>query len=401
MSAPNVRHVAVRFCLAKPKELSMHIIDNRIRDLVARIEEAREQTPAVDKLIAELVFRIHVACLNPAVLARAASYNGTDGVMERLSRDADGFMPGFDPLTQEQEFLECWHKYGIVISKGVIPQRVRTRTNARIEHLLRRISDGECDVHDRLTWDDIPVDSAGVPLLSRGFFEVYHDHSLAMLRQAVRVYVHYALIWSRADLWTTFDRYGLKLPGHGESKALPLHVDQNPNVHPAFRTVQGVLALSDCPARRGTFVGVPGSKTLFPQYARMAKNAGEYVELDLNDDVAPALQQGAQLFPLRGGDLISWDSRTTHANSENFDVRARMVAYIAAGPARMSDEAAVAARAEAFRTGVGSNVRDAMMHASKRPRFTDPQRLASVREPERLTLLGRLLYGQQSYADFI
>ena len=56
----------------------MRIIDNRIRDLVHRIDEAREHTPAVDKLIAQLVFRIHVACLQPAIVARAASYNGTD-----------------------------------------------------------------------------------------------------------------------------------------------------------------------------------------------------------------------------------------------------------------------------------------------------------------------------------
>jgi hypothetical protein len=168
-------------------------------------------------------------------------------------------------------------------------------------------------------------------------------------------------------------------------------------VHPDFRTVQGVLALTDCPAERGTFLGVPGSRGLFQHYGAMAKNMGEYVELDPQDPVATVLQEHAQAIPLRAGDMVSWDSRTTHANTANISDDMRMVFYVAAGPARPDDPAAVAARVDALKTGLGSNVRDAMMHASKKPRFTQPEAIARVRKPEQLNLLGRLLYGTDGY----
>jgi hypothetical protein len=168
-------------------------------------------------------------------------------------------------------------------------------------------------------------------------------------------------------------------------------------VHPHFRTVQGVLALTDCPAERGTFLGVPGSRGLFPHYGGMAKNMGEYVELDLQNPVAATLQQHAQAIPLRAGDMVSWDSRTTHANTANISDDMRMVFYVAAGPARPDDPAAVAARMDALQTGLGSNVRDAMMHASKKPRFTQPDAIQQVRKPEQLNLLGKLLYGTARY----
>jgi hypothetical protein len=96
---------------------------------------------------------------------------------------------------------------------------------------------------------------------------------------------------------------------------------------------------------------------------------------------------------LRAGDIVTWDSRTTHANSANHSGESRYVAYVAAGPARESDWAAVSARSDAFRTGVGANVRDALMHASKKPRYTAPALLSANRQPEDLTVLGRLLYG--------
>lgn len=243
----------------------------------------------------------------------------------------------------------------------------------------------------------MPKDQNGTPILSRGFLEIYHDDVLAQIRQNVRAYLHHVLIWGRADLWTSFDRVGVKLPHHEESGALPLHVDQNPNVHPGFKTVQGVLALTDCPVERGTFRGVPASRHLFAQYAGMAKNSGEYVELDTTLPVAAQLESHAQAFPLRAGNLISWDSRTTHANTENISDEMRMVFYMAAGPAREDSPEALAARMDALKTGLGINVREALMHATKKPRYTASEMLACVRQPEQLNLLGELLYGTKSY----
>ena len=299
--------------------------------------------------------------------------------------DEEGYARSYCPLTQPDEFMSVWQHYGIVVGKQILGPLDCRKVLERIHGLLGLLDKGtRCDLQ-------------GVPVISRGFFEIYHDTSLANIRQSLRFYLHHVLIWQRADLWCSFDRFGIK-PPEGESAAgLPLHVDQNPLVHPEFRTTQGVLALVDCPIERGTFMAVPGSRAHFPIYADMAKNRGEYVELDLSHPAAPDLCQTMQPLALRAGDLVTWDSRTTHGNTPNISNQTRYVAYVSAGPARPNDNEAVKARQDAFANGLGSNVRDALMHASKKPRFTDPDLIAKLREKEQLNLLGRYLYGQESY----
>jgi hypothetical protein len=371
----------------------MQIIDSQIRDLVWEIDGAKTCVTALDMKIRKLVGLLKASCARPEVGEDFRRYETAEAIMGRYPKDARGYAVSFDPLTQEDEFFETWCRFGIVVGKGVVWPDDRAHAIARIHAIVRDMSEGRCDLDRPETWDKIPTDDSGVPILSRGFFEFAHDESVATLRQSVRVYLHNVLIWRRADLWTTFDRLGVKLPGHGESRALPLHVDQNPNVHPLFRTVQGVLALDDCPVERGTFLGVPGSRKHFAEYAPMAKNQGEYVELDLHYPIAGVLEDNRQAIALRGGDMVSWDSRTTHANTENVSKLTRYVAYISSGIAREDNEQAIKSRQEGFRTGLGSNVRDAYMHASKPPRFTDAEAVSRVRKAENLTLLGRLLYG--------
>ncbi|MCD8496725.1 MAG: phytanoyl-CoA dioxygenase family protein [Alphaproteobacteria bacterium] len=200
------------------------------------------------------------------------------------------------------------------------------------------------------------------------------------------------------------DRLGVKLPSHEGGKALPLHVDQNPTIDPDFKTLQGVLALVDCPAERGTFRGVPGSRNVFQQYAQMPGGIGEFVELDPQHPIAEELTNKAQAFPLRAGDMVSWDSRTTHANTENISQDPRMVFYVAAGLAQENNAAAVAARKDAFTTGLATSklkVPQALLRATIKPRFIDAEAVSRIRKPENLTLLGKLLYGTERYDDII
>lgn len=379
----------------------MWIINDEVRDLVARIEKCSMNSDTggevLDDLLIRLVRLLQVRCAQPEVVARYAAYDRADVGGGPMPRDDDGYVIGYDPLTQEPEFVACWQNYGIVVGTDVVSNELCAATIARMGELMLGLSEGRCDLNDPSSWANMPVDSAGVPFASRGFFELYHDDAVAQLRQSVRVYLHYVLIWGRADLWTTFDRLGLKLPEHEESKALPLHVDQNPNVHPDFRTVQGVLALVDCPEERGTFVGAPGSREVFHIYAGMAKNGGEYVELDQSQPQALPLLDRARPCPLRAGSLISWDSRTTHANSANVSDKARYVAYIAFGIQRQEQPEALAWRIDGFMSGVGLNQRDAYMHASKKPRFSNQPLLAALRRREKLTSLGRLIYGKDRY----
>ncbi len=382
------------------------ILDGSVQTLVRELESTKNiSIRERDLRLQQLVSVLKANCEKDEVRARYQHDQIASGLAEVTLKsigpypvDAMGFAQSFDPLEDEETFWNSWSRYGMIVGKNVISSIQCQRTIDRIQQILKQISAGTVSLEDPETYFLIPVDADGTPFMSRGFFEIYHDDSLAQLRQAVRVYLHHVVIWGRADLWTSFDRIGVKLPGHPESKALPLHVDQNPTVHPSFQTVQGVLALADCPVERGTFVAVPGSKHIFHHYeqivrARKDEYRGEYVELNQAIEFGNELSQHAQTIALQAGHLMTFDSRTTHANSANLSDQARLVAYIALGPTPASDPGLRAIRKEAFETGLGSNVRDALMHASMRPRYTHQVAVNQIRKAEELTYLGRCLYG--------
>lgn len=368
----------------------MRIVDQEVKELVREIE-SKGSVAEVDPLLKKLVVKLQKNCLKLSCKEHSTP-------LSEYPLDEEGFAVSFDPVEDEIGFRECWEKYGLVVGRGVVSKEMCRQTTERMKQLLQKLSNNRFDLDDPSTYDSIPLDDNNVPCISRGFFEVYHDNSLAKLRQSIRIYLHHVLIWGRTDLWTSFDRFGIKLPQNEDSKGLPLHVDQNPLVHAKFKTTQGVLALVDCPVPQGTFVSVPCSRNLFSKYEKSIKKhdpdyRGEYVEAGWDPSLDQELTSHAQPIPIRAGDLVSWDSRTTHANSPNLAATPRMVAYISAGPATNLREN----RQEGFRTGIGQNVREALMHASKPPRYTKPETLAALREPEELTYLGKLLYGEERY----
>lgn len=373
------------------------IITPETRELVSAAEEHAHDDALSEQAIGSLVRHLSSRCAIPEVRQRYDEYTTYEASIAPYPVDEAGYAVSFDPLENEVDLFDAWKKHGVVVAKQVVPAKLCAAAIGKVHATLNQLSSGKFAIDNPESYDAMPTDASGTPILTRGFFEVYHDDSLAQLRQSLRMYLHHVIVWGRADLWTTFDRFGVKLPGHGESKALPLHVDQNPNVHPDFRTTQGVLALQDCPTERGTLVTVPGSKGLFPVYAEMALNKGEYVELNTQDTAADILVANARPMPLRQGDLVTWDSRTTHANTANVSGQTRYIALVSAGPARPENDDAALAREQAYLTGEGSNVRDALMHASRRPRYSDHAALQSIRKPEQLSLLGRLLYGQLGY----
>ena len=217
----------------------------------------------------------------------------------------------------------------------------------------------------------------------------------------MRLYVAYSLLWKTSELWVSFDRYGLKPPQGESSQGLSLHVDQNPAVHPNFQTIQAVVALTDCPEVRGTFVAVPGSVAKFKEYMKYIKPGyvGEYVELQ-DSYLKEEMSLNKQLIALRQGHLVAWDSRLTHANSSNISNQNRYVAYISAGIAK-KDPALIEQRLTHYESGLGVNLRDAYMHASKKPRFSSVEFNQKLRDgnSEKLTFLGQLLYGLKKYSE--
>lgn len=373
------------------------LLDEHIKGIVEKIEKTDISEVNFDILLRDLINSLNINLKKPELIERYDSYKKTIVSIEKYPIGSDGYAISYDPFENEELFWDTWNKYGIVVGKSVVLREVCNYAIERMHKIIHDISGGSCDLDNQDSWINTPSDHNGVSFLSRGFFEIYHDRALSSIRQSLRLYIHHVLIWGRTDLWTSFDRLGVKLPKHEESYGLPLHVDQNPRIHPDFKTIQGVLALSDCPVERGTFVGVPGSKSLFQEYKNFAPETGEFVQLDDSAPVAELLKSCAEPIPIRMGDIVTWDSRTTHANTENKSGKTRFVAYVAAGPAREDNAELLEVRNHAFISGIGSNVREALMHASKKSRYSNYEVLNKVREAEKLTLLGKLLYGQEKY----
>jgi hypothetical protein len=365
------------------------IITRDIQQLVHKIESETQIKPFLKLLFQQL----QINCQEHALHER--QYYKNLPVLETPYPIVDGYAVSFDPLTQEKQILEHWYQYGFVVGKNVATANQCDDVVKTMQNIMNQVGMG---LEDESTWKK---DDNGTALLSRGFFELYHDDVLAQIRQNIRLYLYHVILWENPFLWTSFDRLGLKLPEGQESKGLPLHVDQNPTVHADFTTVQGVLALVDCPQERGTFVGVPGSKKYFSKYASYIKEGykGEYIPLPEESGIYQELSQRQQCIPLKKGNIVSWDSRTTHANSDNLSSLNRYVMYVATGVAKEYDEQLVEKRKLNFRSGLGENVRDAYLHASKKPRFTNADLMSQLRKTEQLNELGLCLYGLKKYED--
>ncbi len=384
------------------------IIDSSIQHLVNLVDN-ETHLETVDRLLAELVGIVRANCQKSAIQERyrllAEKSHGVP-LPCLYPLDKNGYACAFDPVEEEEAFLDAWSRYGFIVGKSLVSKKQCQQAVERIKTVLDTLSDGKYDITKPETYGYLPKDEQGLPCISRGFFELYHDDSLAQLRQSVRLWLHHVLLWGRADLWTSFDRFGIKTQDQDNAPGLPLHVDQNPLVHPYFKTTQGVLALVDCPVEQGTFVGVGGSRNLFNRYVTAiekhdAAYRGEYVEAGWNLDLDRQLRPFAQPIPLEAGNLVSWDSRTTHGNSPNLLTSPRFVAYISYGPTRETVPGMRERRLEALNTGIGQNMREALMHASKPPRCSLAHSFEPLRNKEQLTYLGKLLYGTSLWSSAV
>lgn len=367
------------------------IINNEIRQLVNKIES--ENT--IEPYFTSLLHLLYENCKNYTKFHRE-KYQELPVLTSPYPTD-NGFSKSFDPLYEEEELLRHWYQYGFVVAKNVA---TTVDCQTTINTIANILSAAKMTLENPNSYIK---DNLGSALLSRGFFELYHDDSLAQLRQNIRLYLYHVILWGSPFLWTSFDRLGIKTSEGINSKGLPLHVDQNPCIDPEFTTIQGVLALQDCPVEVGTFVGVPGSKEFFKQYSNFIKDdyKGEYIELPEDSNLYKSLEQYKQEIPIRQGNIVSWDSRTTHANSHNISHVNRYVAYISTGLAKENDNQLNDIRQSFFHSGSGQNVRPAYLHASKKPRFTNENFMQSMRKAEKLNSLGLCLYGLKKYEDYL
>ena len=228
--------------------------------------------------------------------------------------------------------------------------------------------------------------AADVPQARRlGFMDLYHDDALAQMRQNQTLYQVFADIFAREELWVVFDRVMYWNSNEGE-KPLPPHVDQNPIQHPGFFNVQAMLALRDMNEGTGTLALVPKSHFSFQEFNQWTKPNAGFVEY-----------QGAESLPfvalrLREGQIVIWDSRTTHSRFRGDPCGTRYAALLTFTPAQ-NDPSLVDLRLKYYSEGIGWNNHDAGLRATARPRYEQSLRHSE----ENLTSLGRKLYGLDSW----
>jgi ectoine hydroxylase-related dioxygenase (phytanoyl-CoA dioxygenase family) len=221
-----------------------------------------------------------------------------------------------------------------------------------------------------------------IPSVRRlGFMDLYHDDTLAQLRQDPRIYQVFSSLLGSEKLWVVFDRL-IHQKANEPEEPLPPHVDQNPVANPDFFNVQAMLALHDMNESTGTLGVIPKSHLFFQKYSKWTKPSDGYVEYQ--DDDLPSFVG----LRLKEGELVIWDSRTTHSRFRGTPEADRYAALITFTLAK--DELSLYdMRLKYFNEGIGWNNHEAGLRATARPRLEQTLRHTS----ENLSALGLKLYG--------
>lgn len=214
-----------------------------------------------------------------------------------------------------------------------------------------------------------------------GFMDLYHDDTLAQLRQDPRIYQVFARLLGSEKLWVVFDRV-IHQKANEDEDPLPPHVDQNPIINPEFFNVQAMIALRDMNESTGTLAVIPKSHLFFQRYSEWTKPGDGYVEYQ--DDDLPSFIG----LRLKKGELVIWDSRTTHSRFRGTPEADRYAALITFTLAK-DDPKLYERRLKYFNEGIGWNDHEAGLRATARPRLEETLR----HNPESLSPLGRKLYG--------
>ena len=284
--------------------------------------------------------------------------------------------------TERSNLQRFMQQYGFVVIRNVSTKKIRDALVMRMDHVA----------------DTIPA------TLSRGFLELHHSSEQEMLRQDPRLVQAFATLWGeqREDLWVVFDRLIYHSTDRKADEMLHLtpHVDQNPVSHPDFFALQGMIALRDMNEATGTLALVPASKDFFETYKKwvVPGKTGQYVEWQQQSN---AEQENLPCFAalcVKEGDLIIWDSRTTHSRYRDYTLASerwkhRYAALVSFLPRRPEDGRAIMARNAAFQAGIGTNDQDAGMRATAAPRFSASLRSEYEIPGQCLTPLGQIIYG--------
>jgi Phytanoyl-CoA dioxygenase (PhyH) len=290
------------------------------------------------------------------------------------------FTVGLCPYEEPDLVISTFNDLGYVVIANVVTKKELDSVKYRVNYLLDNYSEA--------------VDSNMTPILSRGFFEIYHDISLDLIRGSARFYEAHKLIWSRPDLWVTFDRFVVKKPN---TQGLPIHLDQNPYLQSNFECTQGLVSIANNTSLSGSTVLVPKSHHNFEIARNFCNQTDNYNPVPIDSNYYKSISDNVYNINLRDGDGLIWDSRTIHGSSDNLSDQTRIAALVSYQP--QTNEAARSKRVSAYRGREAYNDRNARMHASIQHRFTDPNLVRQLywKKESALPEFVKLLYGLKEY----
>ena len=152
--------------------------------------------------------------------------------------------------------------------------------------------------------------------------ELFQHPALEKNRQSLRIHKAFAQLWGTADLWVSSDHCGFHPPQtHDWPFPGPdLHWDIDFDKPIEFGT-QGVLYLTDTPARQGALTLVPGFQHRLSDWLKELKSGEDPQQQDLH-----AL--GSMPVAGQAGDMIIWNQALPHGSSPNLGSQPRIVQYI-------------------------------------------------------------------------
>lgn len=260
-----------------------------------------------------------VATAGPVDPLRAARINaavaGADcppGVRARLDAVASA-----EPVLTAED-LAFWEREGYVIVHDAVPAEA-------------------CADSARLIWDHLrasPEDpSSWYGERSHGIMvQLFQNPALLANRSSARIHKAFSQLWGTPDLWVTTDRVGFNPPERPgfEFPGPDLHWDVSVYPPIPFGT-QGILYLTDTPARQGAFTCVPGFHHRVADWLESLPAGADPRRQDLH-----AL--GSRPIGGRAGDLVIWHQALPHGSSPNRGVLPRLVHYINMYPARIVEQ---------------------------------------------------------------
>jgi hypothetical protein len=232
-------------------------------------------------------------------------------------------------------FLDIPHlrRFGWTRIHGAVPVRLCDR--------LVKVLEAEMDVpvHDESRWHEY----GGEP---RDFIPIWGHQAQWDIRQYPDLHRIWATLWETERLGVSLDSCRFTPPRQpGFAEPYGIHWDHDP-WNAEIRMFQGVLALTDTAVNQGGFRCVPSlyhDRAAWPRAPKVSRNGGK--NWLANTEGREIVHVAAQT-----GDLILWDSRLPHGNSENRSSAPRIAFYVMMGPFP-ADGALRQAQIESWRTG--------------------------------------------------